>query len=140
MKRKLLCGAVAILAVWLAANRLDAGRGGGKSPRVPRTDVAVSPVSEEDYAYGSMATRIVELTLRVPSSAELWFNGKKAELQTGIVRPFATPELEPGWDYSYDIRVRWLQNGREVEQTRHVIVRAGDRVTLIFAAAPNDAK
>jgi uncharacterized protein (TIGR03000 family) len=89
----------------------------------------VAPGASE-YAYGATANDAVEMILKVPSTAELWFNGTKTAAQTKAVRHFVTPALEPGQDYSYDIRVRWTENGRPVEQTRKILVRAGDRLTL----------
>jgi len=137
MKRSVLFWAVPALCIGVLGIPAHAGRGHGNSPKAPATPAPV--VVDEDYAYGAMATT-AEMVLRVPPGAEVWFNGTKAQGQTGSVRPFVTPALEPGWDYSYDVRVRWMQSGREVEQTRHITVRAGDRLTLNLAARPNGGK
>jgi uncharacterized protein (TIGR03000 family) len=88
--------------------------------------------AEEDYAYGAseeLPPGAVLMNVRVPANAELWFDDEKTS-QTGRLRPFVTPALEPGKDYSYEIRARWTEGGRAVEQTRIINLRAGDRLTL----------
>jgi uncharacterized protein (TIGR03000 family) len=71
------------------------------------------------------------LTLRVPENAEVWFDETKTT-STGAVREYQTPALQPGHHYAYDVRARWLENGREVKQTQKVSVAAGDRRTVTF--------
>jgi len=91
----------------------------------------------DDYAYGNTASDAVEMILKVPAKADVWFNGKKTDPQTKEVRHFASQALEPGWDYFYEIRVRWTENGRPVEQSRRITVRAGDRLTLNLTDLPS---
>jgi uncharacterized protein (TIGR03000 family) len=89
---------------------------------------------EEDYAYGAteeIAGNAALIILRVPANAEVFFEGKQTS-QTGRFRSFVTPALESGRDYSYEIRARWTEGGRTVEQTRKINIRAGDRLTLNF--------
>jgi uncharacterized protein (TIGR03000 family) len=89
---------------------------------------------EDDYAYGALegvGNDTVLITLRVPGSAEVWFDGSKTS-QTGRLRSFVSPPLQPGRNYSYEIRARWMEAGRPVEETRKINVRAGDRDTLNF--------
>jgi uncharacterized protein (TIGR03000 family) len=95
--------------------------------------VAASP---GDYAYGSVGTTQAQMILRVPARAEVWFNGEKLAALAGTTRTFTTPVLDPGWDYTYEVRVRWLESNRPVEQNRRILVRAGDRMTLNFLDLP----
>ena len=62
-------------------------------------------------------------------SAELWFNGVKTQT-SGPRREFVTPELPPGQSYTYEVRVRWTQDGKIYELTRFVTVQAGGQATL----------
>jgi uncharacterized protein (TIGR03000 family) len=71
------------------------------------------------------------IAVRVPADAELWFDGTKTS-QASEVRQFQTPALEPGQEYNYTVRARWKDQGREVDQTRKVTVRAGDRLGINF--------
>jgi uncharacterized protein (TIGR03000 family) len=70
----------------------------------------------------------------VPSpSAELWFNGVKTTTQ-GLKREFVTPELTPGQNFTYDIRAKWTENGKEYDITRTFSVQAGGQLSFNFTA------
>jgi uncharacterized protein (TIGR03000 family) len=71
----------------------------------------------------------------VPPDAQVWFNGKKTS-QTGTFRVFETPPLDPGSDYAYQTKVQWKQDGRDVEKTRKLSVRAGDHLLVNFLQSP----
>jgi uncharacterized protein (TIGR03000 family) len=79
------------------------------------------------------ATATIELY--VPANAEVWFQGKETRM-TGTLRRFVTPPLNPGVDYSYELRVRWTDASGEVQdQTREVVAQAGRQVILNFQDA-----
>ena len=95
-------------------------------------DYYSSPVYQDGgYATAPVSDNIAHLTVRVPSDAQVWLEDQ-ATRQIGAVRDFVSPELAPGRNYIYDIRAIWQQSGRTVEQTRHVAVRGGLRVTVDF--------
>lgn len=95
-----------------------------------------SDMSSRSY-YGAQAgdmapaDRTVLIDVRIPSDAEIWFEGAKTQ-STGMFREFVSPQLEPGQDYIYQIRARWMENGQEVNKTRELRVRAGDQLNLDF--------
>jgi uncharacterized protein (TIGR03000 family) len=62
--------------------------------------------------------------LRVPKSTEIWVNGVKTK-QTGESRYFFSPPLTPGKKYSYQMRLRWLKDGKPVEETQSILIEAG---------------
>jgi len=86
---------------------------------------------------GADAARAAVTTLvkvRLPAAdATVWFNGARM-LARGAVRTFTTPPLEPGKDYNYKVKVRWLENGQPVEQNRILGVRAGESFSLNFTS------
>jgi len=71
------------------------------------------------------------VAVRVPADAEVWFDGAPTS-QRGESRTFSSPPLNADRDYHYDIRARWTEGGKEVEQTRRVNVRAGQRSAVDF--------
>jgi uncharacterized protein (TIGR03000 family) len=73
------------------------------------------------------------MDVRVPADAEIWFEGAKTG-QSGPKRTFVSPPLEKGQAFTYEIRARWTEGGKPVEQTRQVNVRAGEQVQVDFAA------
>ena len=70
--------------------------------------------------------------LRVPESAEIWVNGVKTK-QTGEARYFFSPPLAPGKKYNYQMRVRWMKDGKPVEETQNILVQAGATIRRDFA-------
>lgn len=63
-------------------------------------------------------------------NAQVWIAGEPTQ-QRGFVRVFEAPALEPG-SYSYEVRARWRENGRDVSQTRTIRFHAGDSMTVDF--------
>ncbi len=79
----------------------------------------------------------VYLDVRVPGNAEIVIEGEKTT-QTGPRRLFISPPLAPGKNYTYELKVKWMQDGKEVNQTRTVPVTAGRRVLVdLMRPAPN---
>jgi uncharacterized protein (TIGR03000 family) len=74
---------------------------------------------------------VARVRVLVPPDAQVWFEGQLTT-EGGPERMFATPELEPGREYSYDITAQWHEDGREVTKTAHIVFHAGDSVTADF--------
>lgn len=73
----------------------------------------------------------VFVDVRVPAGAKIMFEGMNTT-STGEVRQFVSPSLATGFNYTYHVRATWMENGREVNQTRSFAVRPGDVVHMIF--------
>jgi uncharacterized protein (TIGR03000 family) len=78
---------------------------------------------------------IAHLVVQVPADAEVWLEGTKTR-QSGTTRTFDSPPLTRGADYGYEIRARWKQDGREMEQVQNVVVHAGERLSVTFPKTP----
>lgn len=80
---------------------------------------------------------IAEFTLEVPENAEVWLEGVKMK-QGGAQRKFLSPALKPGVRYAYEVRIAWVDKGRQVSVTHQLSLRAGDRsrLTVLGPAAP----
>jgi uncharacterized protein (TIGR03000 family) len=85
------------------------------------------------------ADTTAHIQIQVPPDAEIWFDGTPTK-RTGQLREFVSPPLKPGTNHGYDIRARWMQDGRPVELTRSIPIHAGDRVSLNFLARPRPTK
>ena len=71
------------------------------------------------------------VAVKVPADAEVWFGQGKTS-QTGATREFVSPALTPGKEFTYVIKARWLEGGKEVVQTRRVDVSAGSWKAVDF--------
>ncbi|HJZ95891.1 MAG TPA: TIGR03000 domain-containing protein [Candidatus Solibacter sp.] len=75
-------------------------------------------------------TRVLA-TIRLPGAdAQLWIEGKEMGAG-GLARSFVSPPLEQG-TYTYTFRAKWTENGKQMDQTREVKVRPGDRIAVDF--------
>jgi uncharacterized protein (TIGR03000 family) len=73
------------------------------------------------------------IDMTVPANAVVLLDGEPTR-QTGASRQFVSPPLKSGKDYHYELRVRWNDNGRDVEESRQVTVHADERVNVAFPA------
>ena len=96
-----------------------------------------SALSLPGSTYRPSADNRAHITLHVPTDAQVWFDGK-ATKQTGTLREYHTPELTPGNKYHYEVRVRWMKDGKPVEEKRRIEVEARDwlRFDLTRPSAP----
>jgi uncharacterized protein (TIGR03000 family) len=81
---------------------------------------------------GPKVRRAAQITIHVPAGAKVWFDGEPTA-QTGTTRVFASPLLEPGRDYHYEVRAQWQDGEGTVERSRRLSFRAGDTIGLDFS-------
>jgi uncharacterized protein (TIGR03000 family) len=74
---------------------------------------------------------VASVEVSVPANAEIWFDGDRTN-QVGAMRTFRSPPLLPGKTYQYEVRARWLDNGKVMEQKVSVEVQAGGRAQVRF--------
>jgi uncharacterized protein (TIGR03000 family) len=90
------------------------------------------------YSYGAPArgTRDAALLdVRLPdANAEVFVDGKATQ-QRGTLREYESPPLDPAKNYSYEVRARWTENGKQVERTKTVPVKANGVATVDFTSA-----
>ncbi len=107
-------------------------------PSTPQNSTrSAFPERNSYYSYGALSgtegkTARVKVSLPDPD-AQVWFEGQLTR-QRGTQRGFVSPPLDPGQDYVYDVRARWTENGREVERTQTVRVRADGVATVEFTS------
>ena len=82
------------------------------------------------------STTSARLTLKVPENSEVWMNGEKSDLK-GAMRTYESPTLTNGKSQTYELRIRWLENDKPVEEEKKITLGAGESRTLIFLAAPS---
>src|SRR5207244_640614 len=103
------------------------------------TEIAMRPTPVITKAYApSLAPPATSalVTVTVPPTASLWFEGMLIT-SPGVVRRFASPELDPLRAYAYDVRAMWYENGKVITENQRLVVRAGDRANVTFPASPS---
>lgn len=92
-----------------------------------------STTTQSFYPPDSQGNMPALIEVHVPADAQVWFDGDSTS-QTGLERSFRSPPLQPGQDYSYEVKARWTENGKDIERTRKVRLHAGERVLVNFMA------
>jgi uncharacterized protein (TIGR03000 family) len=69
--------------------------------------------------------------VQLPADANLTVDGKQVPL-TSETRTLVTPELKPGQDYHYTLRVSADRDGQLVTRMKRVTVRAGAETVVYF--------
>jgi uncharacterized protein (TIGR03000 family) len=96
------------------------------------------PVFKDDFLplpgsfrYVAIPDSAALFRVRVSEDAEVWF-GDVRTAQRGVDRLYVTPPLPAGRPATYEIRARWRQKGKEMDQIRRAVVYPGDRLTVDF--------
>jgi uncharacterized protein (TIGR03000 family) len=91
-----------------------------------------------NYSSEAPATLLVSL----PNDATLTIDNTPTPASTEAVRAFRSPALEAGKEYEYTLTAKGVRDGKAVEVTRTVTVRAGEetRVQMDFPVRVASAK
>lgn len=79
------------------------------------------------------------IVIKLPADAKLYFDGTPTR-QTGAERTFITPELASGKQYTYEVKIEYVRDGRTMTRTKQVAVRAGQPARLEFGEAAKVAR
>jgi uncharacterized protein (TIGR03000 family) len=101
--------------------------------RIEEKDTEAPEGAKDVVSRPPAAEEVARIRVIVPDDAQVFFDGTLTT-QTGAQREFVSPPLVPGSRYTYSLRARWTADGRPVEQTRTVPVRAGAKVLVDFTS------
>ena len=107
------------------------------APVIPAQPVLPAPQKKEEQksSLGNAAAVIV----KAPANVQLSVEGRTIS-RTSSEETFRTPELEPGYSYTYTFKAQVLRNGKSVAYTKQVKVRAGEISTADFTKLANEGK
>jgi uncharacterized protein (TIGR03000 family) len=103
-------------------------------PAAPSATASASGSRYRDYYARnapSPADNKARLHVQLPADAMLWLNDRQMH-RLGAERDFISPELTAGETYVYQVKARWVQDGRSKEETIEVKVRANKTTTVRF--------
>jgi uncharacterized protein (TIGR03000 family) len=102
-----------------------------------QTPTALTPLDRVKAAPAVAGGNVVtspkpgEIVVRVPAGSKVFVEDRPTKL-IGPVRHFETAELQPGRAYTYAIRAELDGDGRTLNETKRVTVRAGETVEVRF--------
>lgn len=71
------------------------------------------------------------LAVDVPEDAKIFVNGQQTR-STGSHREYVSRNLDRGHTYSYEVRAEVIRDGRTIEETKRIELRAGQTAQLAF--------
>ena len=92
--------------------------------------LVAGPISTATAGDAATATVVIKL----PADATVYFDDRPTK-QAGAERTYVTPELPPGKEYVYQVKIEYTRDGRMTTQTKSVTVRAGQTSRLEFGEA-----
>jgi len=100
---------------------------------VPQTTMNSGVVQSSYYNTDNQNNNnVARVRVILPSQdAQLWISDVQMQ-GGGMERMFQSPPLEQGKSYMYRIRAQWNGEGRAMDRTREVEVRAGQEFTVNF--------
>jgi uncharacterized protein (TIGR03000 family) len=102
------------------------------APDIQNLNVNQIEIKPTDKRFLQMpAPSSASIAISVPANAKVYIDNNLMK-STSTERIFMSPLLEPGESYFYTVRVVIEKDGKEAEDVRKVIVRAGQRTELAF--------
>jgi uncharacterized protein (TIGR03000 family) len=89
------------------------------------------PIEGGVYSEVSGSDAPATILVRLPADAKLTVDGSATQ-STDSLRTFRSPPLQAGKDYKYTLRAEVMRDGKTVERTRDVNVRAGQTSEVNF--------
>jgi uncharacterized protein (TIGR03000 family) len=99
------------------------------------------PKAEEKKAgsggSGSVNPNRAKVIVQLPADAKLYVDDHPIKA-TSENQTFSTPRLEPGQTYFYEVRAEAIRDGKTVVESKRVLVKAGQEVTVAFPKLEKD--
>lgn len=101
----------------------------------PSGEAPAPAPAPEDGKSTSMRRTEGLLTVEVPADAKIFVNGQ-ATNSAGESRQYVSRNLQAGYNYTYEVRAEIVRDGKTIEETKTIDVRAGEVAELTFNLAP----
>jgi uncharacterized protein (TIGR03000 family) len=92
---------------------------------------SIAPPKREGATFRTPTPTSARLIVELPANAKLFVDDQPMKT-TSTRRAFRTPTLEPGQSYYYMLRAELVHDGKTVQQTKKVVVRAGEEIRANF--------
>jgi uncharacterized protein (TIGR03000 family) len=90
-----------------------------------------APKEEKKGGSGALTPSRAKVIVQLPNDAKLYVDDQP--IKTSDERQtFSTPQLDRGQTYYYEVRAEAVRDGKTVTETKRVLIRAGEEVTVSF--------
>jgi uncharacterized protein (TIGR03000 family) len=110
----------------------------GPNPAAPEMIPAPKPDEKGGKGgTGSVAPDRAKVIVQLPAGAKLYVDDQAIKT-TSDSQSFNTPRLEPGQTYYYEVRAEAVRDGKTVVESKRILVRAGQEVSVAFPKLDKD--
>jgi uncharacterized protein (TIGR03000 family) len=111
----------------------------GPSPNAPE-QIPAPKVDDKKPGGGSssVAPDRARVIVQLPADAKLYVDDQPIKA-TSDNQAFHTPRLQRGQTYFYDVRAEAIRDGKTVVESKRILVRAGQEVSVSFPKIEKDA-
>lgn len=110
---------------------------GAVAPVVPV--VPTQPQQQQQQKKSSYLGNAAEVVVKAPAGVQLSVEDRDLPRTSGE-QAFRTPELKPGYLYTYNFKARVVRDGKTVSYTKQLRVRAGESATADFTKLAAEGK
>jgi len=100
-----------------------------KPPAQEKGNIEKLPAPKEGESRSMAPARV---NVKAPADAKVTVNGQLTDRRSSD-EEFLTPDLKPGYTYSYLFRVEAVRDGKPVTRTQRIVVRAGQKTEVDFS-------
>jgi uncharacterized protein (TIGR03000 family) len=106
---------------------------------VPATPAETLPANPKKDDKSSALGNAAEVIVKAPTDVQLSVEGRDIA-RTASEQSFRTPDLEPGYSYTYTFKARVVRDGKTVAYSKQVKVRAGQTSSADFTKLTKEGK
>ena len=119
---------------------VESGKPAVEAPADPSVPAPAPPAPGDAPAPGEKkeaSLRNIDgmLAVEVPADAKIFVNGQQTS-STGEIRQYISRNLQPGYNYTYEVRAEMVVDGKTVEEVKTVDLKAGEVAKVAFNLAP----
>jgi uncharacterized protein (TIGR03000 family) len=108
----------------------------GPNAATPEVIPAPKP-DEKKGGTSSVAPDRAKVIVQLPAGAKLYVDNQPIKTSADN-QAFNTPQLQPGQTYYYEVRAEAVRDGKTVVESKRVLVRAGQEVSVAFPKLEKD--
>jgi len=101
----------------------------------PYAQSYVPSTTQSFYSGPTQTANLQRVSIRVlvpAPDAQVWVQNQLMPTPQGMERYFESQPVESGYNYTYTVKARWMEEGRDIERERQIAVEPGQTATVDF--------
>ena len=115
---------------------MESGKPAAEAPVDPSIPAPAPPAPGEAPAKETSLRNVDGMmAVEVPADARIFVNGQETS-STGEIRQYISRNLQPGYNYTYEVRAEIVRDGKKVEEVKTIDLKAGEVAKVAFNLVP----